>query len=348
MALVENFDADNRNLSEAFDYILDQTEYGKTFTGDKQVNLQKIREDIIQYERSISGEKEGGAKLSTDLYRYLEQVFEKERGAVDEDLNEDVVRLMTMHAGKGREFPVVFSTGLYEGGVPLGPPESSSDLTRERQTLFVTTSRAEEQLYLTRPGRRSVPSEVSYGAWEEQETEESRFLKDLVAGEDYELIDRGYQAIREGGPRSKTVRAIRAQSIRDLNQDNRRLGIFQKEREATFQDIQAPDHEAGKYFESLDVKEKVTFLERSLKAGIDPEMLGLALGLNTDRIKLGFANALNRYAEAITKYTEDLVKKSNKDKDEAEKLLYESLAEIKREHMDDPDKHVAPPWIRSN
>lgn len=63
------------------------------------------------------------------------------------------VSLLTMHAAKGLEFPVVFLIGCEDGIVPLsfGP---DSDLDEERRLFFVGMTRAEQRLYLTRARTR--------------------------------------------------------------------------------------------------------------------------------------------------------------------------------------------------
>ncbi|MFN0088073.1 MAG: ATP-dependent helicase [Blastocatellia bacterium] len=83
------------------------------------------------------------------------------------------VTLMTMHAAKGLEFPVVFIAGMEEGLFPHSRAnESEKDLEEERRLCYVAITRAEKHLYLTHAMRRRV-----YG--EEAMTEPSRFLKEF-------------------------------------------------------------------------------------------------------------------------------------------------------------------------
>jgi DNA helicase-2/ATP-dependent DNA helicase PcrA len=77
---------------------------------------------------------------------------------VDVDLwdgRADCVWLLTLHAAKGLEFPVVFITGCEDGLVPLhwGSPDQS-DLAEERRLLFVGMTRAQQRLVLTHARRR--------------------------------------------------------------------------------------------------------------------------------------------------------------------------------------------------
>ena len=66
------------------------------------------------------------------------------------------VSLMTMHAAKGLEFPVVIICGLEDGLVPLRDGGGSTDLEEERRLLFVALTRARERLILTRARQRTL------------------------------------------------------------------------------------------------------------------------------------------------------------------------------------------------
>jgi len=73
------------------------------------------------------------------------------------DFKAQRVSLLSMHAAKGLEFPVVFVTGLEEGLLPYLPPERApADPDEERRLLYVALTRARERLYLSRATRRSL------------------------------------------------------------------------------------------------------------------------------------------------------------------------------------------------
>lgn len=85
--------------------------------------------------------------------------------------------LLTLHAAKGLEFPVVFLVGLDDGVLPHQRSLADSDpeaLHEERRLLYVGMTRAKDRLYLLRAFRRSL-----YG--DSQITEPSRFLDDIPA-----------------------------------------------------------------------------------------------------------------------------------------------------------------------
>lgn len=66
------------------------------------------------------------------------------------------VRLMTLHAAKGLEFPVVILCGVKEGNIPLESAKGETDLEEERRLFFVGLTRAQEELVLTTSGKPSV------------------------------------------------------------------------------------------------------------------------------------------------------------------------------------------------
>lgn len=73
------------------------------------------------------------------------------------DLRAQRVSLLSMHAAKGLEWPVVFVTGVEQGLLPYQPPgRPPSDLEEERRLLYVACTRAEERLYLSRGKRRTL------------------------------------------------------------------------------------------------------------------------------------------------------------------------------------------------
>jgi DNA helicase-2/ATP-dependent DNA helicase PcrA len=66
----------------------------------------------------------------------------------DKDHGDNKVSLMTIHAAKGLEFPIVFITGLEERLFPLSPDEQA-DLEEERRLFYVAITRAQEKLFIS-------------------------------------------------------------------------------------------------------------------------------------------------------------------------------------------------------
>jgi superfamily I DNA/RNA helicase len=82
------------------------------------------------------------------------------------DLHAHAIRLLTLHAAKGLEFPVVFVVGAEDGLIPFRRDGQQPDIEEERRLFYVGMTRAKERLYVTHCtnrfmfGRR-VPKEPS-------------------------------------------------------------------------------------------------------------------------------------------------------------------------------------------
>ena len=94
--------------------------------------------------------------------------------STDESVGENAVTLMTLHAAKGLEFPVVFLVGMEEGLLPhvRSMDESADDIEEERRLTYVGMTRAMQELYLTYAMSRYSFGGKSYNF-------PSRFLQDL-------------------------------------------------------------------------------------------------------------------------------------------------------------------------
>ena len=106
---------------------------------DRLDNLSELKQSIFDYETSAGEEVTLGeyldlAALFTDLDRQ-----EKVRG----------VRLMTVHAAKGLEFPTVFLAGFSEGSFPSRRVLTPEGLEEERRLCYVAFTRAEDRLFLS-------------------------------------------------------------------------------------------------------------------------------------------------------------------------------------------------------
>ena len=77
------------------------------------------------------------------------------RRAAGKGWESGAVRLMTLHAAKGLEFPAVFVAGVRAGELPLERPGCPAELAEERRLLYVGMTRAREELILTVGGEDS-------------------------------------------------------------------------------------------------------------------------------------------------------------------------------------------------
>ena len=92
--------------------------------------------------------------------------------SADETSGKNSVTLMTLHAAKGLEFPVVFMVGLEEGLFPSSRAEEEADMEEERRLAYVGMTRAMQDLFLTWAQSRFAFGGRNY-------TMPSRFLTEL-------------------------------------------------------------------------------------------------------------------------------------------------------------------------
>lgn len=94
--------------------------------------------------------------------------------SADNDSSTEKVTLMTLHAAKGLEFPVVFMVGMEEGVLPHSRVFDSgpAELEEERRLCYVGMTRAREELHMSYAGSRLQFGQRTYG-------QPSRFLADM-------------------------------------------------------------------------------------------------------------------------------------------------------------------------
>ncbi|MGD9486846.1 MAG: ATP-dependent helicase [Calditrichaceae bacterium] len=121
-----------------------QTEYDQYESESKVANIKELFQSIEQFtEERIKN------KMESDLASFLEDVSLMTDIDTWNNSN-NAVTLMTLHAAKGLEFPVVFITGMEMGLLPLQRNSADiSELEEERRLLYVGMTRAEENLYLS-------------------------------------------------------------------------------------------------------------------------------------------------------------------------------------------------------
>ena len=103
--------------------------------------------------RSLEGYEQRTARPS--IATWLQRLALDSRSEED-PAKDDGITLMTLHAAKGLEFPVVFLVGVEEDLLPCaGIQGEARDLDEERRLAYVGITRARERLYLTRAATRT-------------------------------------------------------------------------------------------------------------------------------------------------------------------------------------------------
>jgi DNA helicase-2/ATP-dependent DNA helicase PcrA len=161
------------SLGKLADAVLERTQYLERLAADDTHESQERIENLLELTGSI---KDFEAHVITrdetppTLHDYLEQVSL----VAPADAAQKGVTLMTVHAAKGLEFPVVFVTGLEEGVFPsLRNGEDERAMAEERRLAYVAITRGEERLYLTNARGRRLFGQAP------RPFQESRFLADI-------------------------------------------------------------------------------------------------------------------------------------------------------------------------
>lgn len=108
------------------------------------------------------------------LFNYLNRITLMSRDNGDDENDKGKVNLMTIHASKGLEFPVVFIAGAEEGLIPhqRSVDENNGDVEEERRLFYVAITRAREKLLISSCMRRRKMQMTI-------ECEPSRFLDEI-------------------------------------------------------------------------------------------------------------------------------------------------------------------------
>jgi DNA helicase II / ATP-dependent DNA helicase PcrA len=132
-------------------------------------NIQEVLTSMDQYEADAD---------EPSLTQFLELVT-LETDA-DRSVSDDSLTLMTVHAAKGLEFPVVFVAGLEEETFPshrgYAGEEDPDELEEERRLAYVAFTRARERLFLSYANQRRVYNEIKI-------RRRSRFLDEIPRDE---------------------------------------------------------------------------------------------------------------------------------------------------------------------
>lgn len=153
--------------------LLETTGYVKQFVDENTHEALTRRENVMELLNVITQFEE--ATKNADLSRFLQDIsLITDLDAHEE--NPQSVTLMTVHAAKGLEFPIVFVTGLEEELFPMGGRNGEeADIEEERRLFYVATTRAEERLFFS-----YAKSRYKFG--EEKISTRSRFLDEVDPG----------------------------------------------------------------------------------------------------------------------------------------------------------------------
>lgn len=161
------------SVTELVEDVLERTGYREALKNDRTLESEGRLENLNEFlSVTQSFEEQSEDKSLVAFLTDLALVADIDR--VDEQGNsgEEVI-MMTMHAAKGLEFPVVFILGLEEGIFPhLRALMDETEMEEERRLAYVGITRAEEELYLTNAQSRTLYGRTNVNA-------ESRFIREI-------------------------------------------------------------------------------------------------------------------------------------------------------------------------
>ena len=166
ISLIESFAAgyEGRPVSEVLSAILNESGYEKMLrtegSQERLDNLAELKQSVYEYETTC------GEEVTLEHYLARTALFTN----ADTAEQGDRVKLMTVHAATGLEFPCVFLCGMNEGVFPSRKVRTRQAMEEERRLAFVAVTRAEKELYLSEADGRNFDGSPRYP---------SRFLLDI-------------------------------------------------------------------------------------------------------------------------------------------------------------------------
>ena len=180
------------SVSDMTSELLDQTGYMAALKASKNLEAETRIENIEEFlsvTQKFDDDWDNADHDETED-RLVEFLADLALVSAQDDVEEEPaeVTLMTLHAAKGLEFPVIFLMGLEEGIFPLSRAMLEDDeLEEERRLAYVGITRAQEKLYLT-----NAYSRMLYGR--RQTNPQSRFVTEIAP----ELLHLDYSETKSG------------------------------------------------------------------------------------------------------------------------------------------------------
>jgi DNA helicase-2/ATP-dependent DNA helicase PcrA len=166
-------DCASASVSIALGLVLDRSGYLKELRDERSEDAEARIENLMEL---VSAAREYETRESdASLGGFVDRLSLLSEADEAQGSNDARVWMMTMHAAKGLEFPVVIVAGMEEGLFPHARSvEDEDEVEEERRLCYVGLTRARERLILTSASRRRVFGEY-------QSTEPSRFLDEIPA-----------------------------------------------------------------------------------------------------------------------------------------------------------------------
>ncbi|MBR1617410.1 ATP-binding domain-containing protein, partial [bacterium] len=250
------------SLDEYISYILDYSGYAPTLrqedTTEAQSRLENLEEFInVAYEFEQDDfvlDKEDDLGVLGNFLTQVALVSDVDELDNDEENPEKSVTLMTLHAAKGLEYPVVFIAGLEEGIFPHNRSllqNNSNELEEERRLMYVGITRAKDKLYLTYAKSRKV-----WGNY--QTNKKSRFLDEIP----YDLIE------EEGDYNEKP--SYSSKFSKQFSNNSYKYNSENTSRQSTFKQEEAPKPSSNSLLSSIArIKQSAKKVQETTQNAVD-------------------------------------------------------------------------------
>ena len=166
-----------KNLAKKVRGLVEEIGYWDYLIGENQKSEKAARFKFLNIEtliQSMDSWENNPDNTEANLFTYLNRVTLLSRDDMEEDGHKGKVNLMTIHASKGLEFPVVFIAGAEEGIMPHARSieENEDNVEEERRLFYVAITRAQDKLFISSCRKRRRMQSVV-------EVVPSRFLDEI-------------------------------------------------------------------------------------------------------------------------------------------------------------------------
>ncbi|MCI6798543.1 MAG: UvrD-helicase domain-containing protein [Spirochaetia bacterium] len=127
-----------------WDYLICDNPKSEKAARFKYLNIESLIHSIETWENNPDN-------FDANLYTYLNRITLLSRDDGDDENDKGKVNLMTIHASKGLEFPVVFIAGAEDGLIPHARSieEGDGNIEEERRLFYVAITRARDKLFIS-------------------------------------------------------------------------------------------------------------------------------------------------------------------------------------------------------
>ncbi|MBF1690461.1 MAG: DNA helicase PcrA [Streptococcus cristatus] len=274
---------DDYTVTELVEAVLEKTGYAASLaaqaTLESQARIENI-EEFLSVTKNFDESPDNPADESglDKLSRFLNELA-LIADTDDGDQESSEVTLMTLHAAKGLEFPVVFLVGMEENVFPLSrASEDEDELEEERRLAYVGITRAEKVLYLTNANSRMLYGKTSYN-------QPTRFLREISS----DLLD--YQGLARPANSSFKVSYTNSDTSKFGQGMSLAQALQERKRQAAPSSISTGSLPFGKNSQSQPSKPEVAWaigdIARHKKWG-DGTVLAVSGSGNSQELKINF------------------------------------------------------------